>query len=106
MPYLGQQLFKIQNGIKCCLKKDVPVFSLKLVFQPKNDFPCYILLKIKSTKCSALTYFISLSVIFAITFIMVKPNAILKLEPVSISVSLPKKKVIYAKESACFPNGS
>ena len=36
MPYLGQQSFEIRNKTQCCLKKNAPVFNLKVVFQSKK----------------------------------------------------------------------
>ena len=33
LPYLGQQWFEFSNRIQCCLKKNAPVFNLKVVFQ-------------------------------------------------------------------------
>ena len=33
LPYLGQQSFEIRNRIQGCLKKNAPVFNLKVVFQ-------------------------------------------------------------------------
>ena len=84
LQYLGQQSFEIRNRIQCCINKNSPVFNLKVVLQSKKNFPRYSLLKIKSTKCSTLTEFKCLSVIYAMILIMIKPNAISKLEPVSI----------------------
>ena len=34
--YLGQQSFEIRNRIQCCLKKNAPVFNLKVVFQSRK----------------------------------------------------------------------
>ena len=83
LPYLGQQSFEIRNRIQCFLKKNAPILNLKF-FSQENDFPRYLDLKIKSTKCSTQARSINLSVISAMIFIMVKRNSILKLEPVSI----------------------
>ena len=33
LPYLGQQSFEIRNRMQGCLKKNAPVFNLKVVFQ-------------------------------------------------------------------------
>ena len=54
LPYL-EQSFEIQNRIQCCLKKNAPIFNLKVVFQSKNDFLSYLHLKVKSTKYSTPT---------------------------------------------------
>ena len=89
LQYLGQQSFEIRNRIQCYINKNSPVFNLKVVFQFKKNFPHYLLLKIKITKCFTLTQFKCLSVIYAMILIMIKPNAISKLEPVSIQISLP-----------------
>ena len=37
LPYLGQQSFEIRNRIQCCLKKNVPVFNLKVVSQSRKQ---------------------------------------------------------------------
>ena len=37
-PYLGQQSFEIRNKIQCCLKKNAPVFNLKVFFQSRKQF--------------------------------------------------------------------
>ena len=36
LPYLGKQSFEIRNRIYCCLKKNTPVFNLKVDVQPKK----------------------------------------------------------------------
>ena len=36
LPYLGQESFEIRNRIQCCLKKNAPVFNLKVVFQSRK----------------------------------------------------------------------
>ena len=36
LPYLGQQSFQIRNRIQCCLKKNAPIFNLKVVFQSRK----------------------------------------------------------------------
>ena len=35
LPCLGQQSFEIRNRIQCCVKKNAPVFNVKVVFQSK-----------------------------------------------------------------------
>ena len=52
LPYLGQS-FEIRNRIQCCLKKNAPVFNLKVVFQSKKRLSTLKdKIKIKLTKCS------------------------------------------------------
>ena len=37
LPYYGQQSLEIRNKIQCYLKKNAPVFNLKVVFQSKKE---------------------------------------------------------------------
>ena len=38
LPYLGKLSFKIRKRIQCSLKKNAPIFNLKVVFQSTNEF--------------------------------------------------------------------
>ena len=39
LPHIGQESFKIQNIIQCCLMKKDVMFTLNVFFQSKTDFP-------------------------------------------------------------------
>ena len=55
LSYLGQQSFEIRNRIQCCLKKNAPVFNMKVIFQSRKRLSMSFTFKDKSTKCSTQT---------------------------------------------------
>ena len=50
LPYLGQQSFKIRNRIRCCLRKNAPVFNLKVVFRSRKRLSTQFTFKDKINK--------------------------------------------------------
>ena len=50
LPYLEQQSFKIRNRIQCYLKKNAPVFDLKLVFRSRKLPPTLLTFEINKMK--------------------------------------------------------
>ena len=50
LPYLGQQSFQIRNRIQFCLKKNAPVFNLKVVFQSRKRLSTLFTFKDKINK--------------------------------------------------------
>ena len=50
LSYLGQQSFKIRNGMQCCLKKNAPVSNLKVVFHSRKRLSTVFTFKDKINK--------------------------------------------------------
>ena len=48
--YLGQQSFEIRNTVQCCLKKNAPVFNMKVVLQSRKRIPMLFPFKDKIIK--------------------------------------------------------
>ena len=73
---LDNNHLKFEIELSVALKKWFQFSTRRQFFSQKNDFLHYLLSNGKSRNFSTLTYFIALSVISAMIFIMVKPDAI------------------------------
>ena len=84
LPYLGQQSFEIRNRIQCCLKRNAPVFNLKVVFRSRKQLSTLFTFKDKINEMlhSNLLYKFKFNICNDIYYS--KTKRISKLEPVSI----------------------
>ena len=104
LPYLGQQLFEIGNRIQCYLKKNAPLFNLKVIFQSGKRLSTLFTLKdkIKKVLHSNLVYKFKCSICSDIYYGKTKRHFIVRgCEHLGIT-PLTKKKVKIRKESAVF----
>ena len=70
-----------QNRIQGSIKENAPIFRLKVAFQSQNEFLHYLSSKIKLLKNLNLICPVSLTVISAVMFNILKSYNISKLEP-------------------------
>ena len=104
MSYLRQQSFEIGNRIQCYLKKNAPLFNLKVVLQSRRRLSTLFTFKdkIKKVLHSNLVYKFKCSICNDIYYGKTKRHFIVRgCEHLGIT-PLTKKKVKIPKESAVF----
>ena len=84
LPFLGEQLFEIQKGTQCCLRKNALIFNLSWFFTQKYNFLRFIIFNLKLIKLSSIIWSMDLSKMNAMAFVITELYILSKLQPVGI----------------------